>query len=288
MSGKQNLAIVGIFYDGYYDLWEDFLELKERYWKDCPYPLYIVNQTKELNFSKKYEVTVLHAGEDAEYSRKVQTALKEIKADYYLLLLDDFFFSRKLSGSVLDDRLSFMKDNNLFYYCMPLKEFAKTWTGTKYHNNDSILNMRGAAEYTVNCQPSIWERTFLEKCIGNGNYNAWVFEGIYIKSKIAHTDSFLSHCKVDVSNLLSLRHGALQGKLLPSTVSYFESEGYRMKNKRPLLDKKSFRIDELKNFIKTYMPLRLQKIFKSILKSESVIDRYQDDIISEMRNLGVE
>ena len=45
---RQDLAIVGIWYDGYYDIWEDFLELKEKFWKDCPYTMYIVNQTKEL------------------------------------------------------------------------------------------------------------------------------------------------------------------------------------------------------------------------------------------------
>ena len=34
---RTGLAIVGIFWDGYYDMWEDFLELKEKFWRDCPY-----------------------------------------------------------------------------------------------------------------------------------------------------------------------------------------------------------------------------------------------------------
>ena len=70
------LAIVGTFYDGYYDLWEDFLELFYTNWPDCPYPLYIVNDEKELSFKKEYKVNVIHAGHKAEYSQRVQTAVK--------------------------------------------------------------------------------------------------------------------------------------------------------------------------------------------------------------------
>lgn len=110
---RKDLAIVGIFWDGYYDMWEDFLELKEKFWKDCPYPLYIVNQAKNLNFQKKYDVTVIHAGESAEYSKKVQTALAQIDSDYFLLLLDDFFFSAEIQGAVFDETISFMKSKGV-------------------------------------------------------------------------------------------------------------------------------------------------------------------------------
>lgn len=35
---NKKLAIVGIFYDGYYDIWGDFLDLIDKYWEDNPYP----------------------------------------------------------------------------------------------------------------------------------------------------------------------------------------------------------------------------------------------------------
>ena len=88
---KTELAIVGIWYDGYYDIWEDFLELKEKFWPDCPYPMYIVNQTKELTYEKKYDATVIHAGADAEYSKKIQTAIDwcwKISFSVILLILN--------------------------------------------------------------------------------------------------------------------------------------------------------------------------------------------------------
>jgi hypothetical protein len=79
-----------------------FSELFSSHWPDCPYELYIVNNEKELDYEKKYKVKVLHAGKEAEYSRKVQTALSKIDADYYLLLLEDFL----LEVNVLKTQLS--------------------------------------------------------------------------------------------------------------------------------------------------------------------------------------
>lgn len=201
-----NMAIVGTFYDGYYDLWEDFLNLLTYYWPDCPYPVYIVNDMKELNFDKKYNVTVYHAGENAKYSQRVQTALREIEAEYYLLLLEDFFIGEKLQASVLEDILTFMKENDAKYYRMPTRDFIP------FYKKQHIEKIKPQMEYTVSCQPSIWKKDFLRKCIGIDKYNAWVYEGIYSKAPVAHTEVFLKGCYCDYRNVLCLYHGVLQSK----------------------------------------------------------------------------
>ena len=284
---KMNIAIVGIFYDGYYDLWEDFLELKEKFWKDCPYPLYIVNQTKDLDFEKKYDVTVIHAGADAEYSRKVQTAIKEIEADYYLLLLDDFFFSKKLEARVLDKIIVFMEENNLSYYGMPMGEFAKAPHSSRFNGMRNVYNITHKDEYTVSCQPSIWKKDFLIKCIGKGNYNAWVFEGIYIKSKDAHKEEFLAKCKLDTSNFLHILHGALQGKMMPNTVRAYQNIGYTLKTTRPVLSRKVQIVHNYKAKLLTLIPIWDQKMMRKVLHRSSVIDKYEQEIISEMQIMNI-
>ena len=284
---KTKIAIVGIFWDGYYDLWEDFLELKEKFWKNSPYPTYIVNQIKDLSYIKKYDVNVIHAGEDAEYSRKVQTALEKIDADYYVLLLDDFFFGNEINGGILDDRISFMKSNNICYYGMPLPEFRSTIKGSSFKGNKHILNIESTAEYTVCCQPAIWEKEFLKKCIGDGNYNAWVFEAIYIYSKDAHTSTFLSKCKNDLSNPLCLRHGALQGKMVPNTISFFKNMGYCMKNKREILGRYPYFVHNVKATLKEIMPFSLQRLMKKFVNTNSVADRYMDSVVCEMNKMGI-
>lgn len=281
---KTKLAIVGIFWDGFYDLWEDFLELKEMFWKDCPYPLYIVNQTKELKFDKKYDVTVLHAGEDAEYSRKVQLAVNEIDADYLLLLLDDFFFSKELNGDVLETALDFIKNNAIDYYCMPLYEFQVGKPGKK---SEIPFQIKENDEYTLSCQPTIWERNFLAKCIGTGNYNAWIFEGIYATSKEAHTYEFLKRCMTANNNPLRLLHGALQGQMVPDTIKYFNSISYDMHNRRETMPFNVYRLHQYKSALKGFIPLIFQRIIKKVFNVDSVYGRYSKAIAEEMNRMGI-
>lgn len=270
----KELAIVGIFFDGYYDMWEDFLELFYSNWRDCPYPLYIVNNEVDLHFKKQYPVTVIHAGSDAEYSRKVQEAVKQINADYYLLLLEDFFVGKKLQSNALSEVMRFIEDKEVKYYRMPMKEFSSI------KNMNRIIPIKPRMEYTLSCQPSIWQREFLRKCIGTNNYNAWIFEGIYTKAPKVHTEEFLKGCYIDYRNLLCLYHGALQGKILPRTYKHFSKQGYKLKSKRDILSMKREMLSLGKTQIKGIIPFSIQKKIKTILKkrSSSVIERYNDEI----------
>ena len=288
MEKNQNeLAIVGVFWDGYYDLWEDFLELKEKFWKDCPYPLYIVNQTKDICFDKNYDVTVIHAGKDAEYSKKVRCALESIPSDFFLLLLDDFFFTKHIEGPVLDDRIVFMKENHLNYYSMPLPEFLDECKGSCYNGNPEIQNIDASKEYTLSCQPAIWERHFLAQCIGQDNYNAWVFEGIYAKSKLVHTKAFLEPCKIDISNRLGLIHGALQGKMIPQSIEKLRQNGYAVKNHRDTMSRADYAKHERKARLKAYLPLPLQRIIKKVFGFHSITEKYHSVIISQINKMGL-
>ena len=284
---SKRLAIVGIFWDGYYDIWEDFLELKKKFWEDCPYPLYIVNQTRELEYETKYDVTVLHAGSDAEYSKKVQTALQNIDADYFLLVLEDFFFTRTLEGPVLNMQLDLMQKENLYYMRLPLKEFYSSFKGTKFKDYNNVLNIGANNEYTLSCQPSIWKKDFLMRCIGEGNFNAWVFEGIYAKSRMAHSLEFLSHCKIETSNTLSFVHGALQGKMIPQTMECINRCGYKMRNQRALLSASYYESYERKEKLKSLIPFSLLKLLKKIIRKESVLGKYDEEIDRQMKLMGI-
>lgn len=282
------IAIVGIFFDGYYDIWEDFLELKSRFWPDCPYPTYLVNNNKDLEFKKEYDVTVLHAGADAEFSRRVQTAVENIDADYLLLLLEDFFFSMPIETDPLQHILSYIEGNNISYYSMPIREFVGDYYFHKKVKHAKHLRIiRSSDEYTVTCQPAIWSKDFLKKCIGTGNYNAWVFEGIYTKSTLAHSNEFLSKCMVDTRNVLALRHGALQSKILPVTMKYYNSIGYVFRNKRPTMSSRDYAIFKIKTVMKLIIPYNLQVKLKKLFNANSVIERYGEDIENEMKRMKI-
>ncbi len=279
----QELAIVGVFYDGYYDVWEDFLELFSANWKDCPYKLYIVDNEKELSFEKEYDVDVIHAGADAEYSRKIQVALDSIDADYFLLLLEDFFFQMPLDRNALEEIMRVIHDGGLNYYRMNISDFVVDKGKRRY-----VGPISAKEEYTLTCQPSIWKKDFLRRCVGKENYNAWIFEGVYAKSKQAHTDAFLEKCYVDFRNVLRLRHGAVQGKLLPNVYEDFKCQGYTFKNKREILSPKAYAKHVRKQRMKSMIPLKVQKVVKKLLHNDSVLEKYKDEIAVCMKSIGLE
>lgn len=287
---NQKLAIVGVFYDGYYDIWEDFLELLSINWPDCPYPVYIVNGERELKFCKNYNVSVIHAGIDAEYSRRVQKALEDIDADYYLLLLDDFFLERPIKVDPIFDIIEAMETYDISYLRMPMPEFLIGYNIKKYKRDteSGFLFIPESDEYTVTCQPSIWKKEFLAKCIGSENYNAWIFEGIYIYSKSAHSSEFLKHCRICLSNPLGLRHGAVQGKMLPNVYEDLRNNGYKFKNHREILSSKQYKLHTKKQKIKRIIPKSIQKIVKRVLKNGSIVERYQEEILDTMKKMGLE
>lgn len=277
------LVIAGIFYDGYSDIWEDFLELFNKYWPNCPYELYIINNEKKINFNGKINLKVIHAGKEAEYSKKIQTLLSSVKSEYYLLLLEDFFLGKTLNQDVLKDILNYIKKYEIKYYKMPIDDFIPV--GSK----NIIRNISLKDEYTITCQPSIWKRNFLIECIGNRNYNAWIFEGIYSKAPKVHSTNFLEGCIVDNRNILSIHHGALQGKLIRKTYNYFKKNGYKLKNKRHLLSLKEEKFYELKKLCSNIFPKYFRDKLKAQQKDNLILKKYEDEIeklITEM-NLDI-
>lgn len=287
MEDCMKLAIVGIFFDGYSDLWIDFVKLFRLNWCDCPYNLYIVNNELELDELKEYNVSFIHAGKNAEYSKKVRTAIEKIDAEYYLFLLDDFFFGEKILGDPLQEIIKYMNKESIMYYQMRISDFNNSKT-KKYKELNQLRTPSSKDEYTVSCQPSIWKREFIDRCIGNRNYNAWIFEGIYCVSKYAHTRTFLQKCKIDYSSPLGLRHGAVQGKMLPDVIHHFEEMGYKFYSKRELLSGRAYKKYKTKRKINAILPGSVLKTLKKFAKSKSVYYKYIDEINKEMAILGIE
>ena len=287
----KKLAIVGVFYDGYYDLWEDFLELFFKNWPDCPYPLFIVDSEKDIQFDKSYNVSVVKAGKNAEYSKKIQTALTTLPFDYYLLLLEDFFISKPVNTKLIEEVIKIIIEKGIDYYVMPCPEFNNLQF-SRFHSDKEYLFVKKfdkRIEYTVSCQPAVWSKEFLSECIGTENYNAWIFEGMYAKSKTAHSDEFINKLRMDNRNILNIRHGAVQGKILPSVYRDLSREGYSFKSTRDILNKRKFYMHRIKQCAKTIMPLWVQKSIKKkgILRN-SVTGKYVDEIQMMMKKMNLE
>lgn len=283
---KEKLAIVGIFFDGYEDVWMDFIHCFTKYWPECPYNLYIVNNTKLIEETDK--IHVINAGIDAEYSRKVQIALEKISADYYLLMLEDFFVGKTLNKDVLNPIMDFIVREDIDYYCLStLSSFSKYKSSLYDDTKKYLYRINSGYRYTLGCQAVIWRKGFLKKCIGTKNYNAWIFEGAFAKSQRAHTEEFLSKCVRDVRNVLKLKHGILQQKMIPTTIEYFKNIGDPLTTNRDVMTDKQFKRYIRNSKIVAIVPKPIYKLMKKILgerRGNAVLDKFEleiDKIVKE-------
>lgn len=272
------LTILGVFFDGYKDLWPDFINLFKRHWPDCPFELFIVS-----NVDESYDIDgikVLSAGHDAEYSRKIQYALKNIDSDYYLVLLEDFFFSQRVDTNLFFSLLKYIEDNQIRYYAMPMVGFLHNYKGKKNSNRPGERFLSERAEYTLNCQPSIWKREYLTECIGTENYNAWVFEGLFSKINVRYKSLFVDKCIVNLTNPLSIVHGVVQGKFIQSSYKTLSNDGYFFDSNRMMATRKESCKRFLKVNIRRLLPYSFRRAIKKIFKPKSVMKSYEDTITS--------
>ena len=251
---KHNMAILVIGFDGYNDLWNDFFTLFHKYWDDCPYKIYLSNNT--LDFPVQ-NVTTIHAGADAEWSRKAQIALEQIEEDYICLLLEDFYLGKRVDNKVVEKALNLMAEDDLNYYKLNTFTPFKTESYKEYPYLHIIPeNM----EYGISLLPGIWKKEFLSEKLGKENYNAWKFECDRIAEEKGKTNKPLKGCVYDERNILQIVHGVVQGKYLPEAVKYFEKRGYSLnQSKRQVMSFKE-------NFIYKTKRLSWPKPVKTVLK----------------------
>lgn len=278
MQVRNELAIVGVFFDGYEEFWYDFFNLFFKNWEDCPYDIYIVNNTKNIKDDYIYRdrIHVIHAGADAEYSRKLHVAAEEIQADYYLFVLEDFFICKKIKTEMIGQILSMIIEDNIDYYEMPLPEFAG-YDGKNYKDNNAIYEIGTDKTMLFSCQPAIWRKEFLQFILGDGdyNFNAWVFEGMFVVSETLRNDGILKYAVYDKRNPLEMVHGAYQGKVLRDAIMKTRECGYEMTNTFPKMKGKVlFKYKMKRSILKMLRFLGLYELRK--IYKDSVTNRYKE------------
>jgi len=247
-----SLLIVG--YDPYKDVWDHYFELLEKYWPERPKTYLATNElTPDYN-----NVTVIPAGSDAEWSKKVIVALEQIDTPFVVLLLEDFFTTRPVDSSKLAELVACMKNDNL-NYCKLLNQ--SKIKGKVYGGKNYLRIIGEDQDYGISLQPSIWRKDFLSKTVGTENYNAWIFEFNQVKNKIQNQNGI--DCIGDRRNVLEITHAVVQSKYLRKAVKVFEKQDYDINlSARPMLSKK----DNFKYRLKCSVAEKTPKFLKPVLK----------------------
>ena len=255
-----DLSIVVLSFDGYMDVWPYFFEAYKKFWADCYYPIYLVNNEAKVEFEN---VTVINTGKEIDWCDRARNAIKMIDTKYIVLLLDDYLIGEKVGNADIDQTMEFMVNNNVEY--LRLINIPR-YRGKEVYSN-GFYNIYKNEEYGINLQASIWEKDFLLQGLNNSSGSAWEFEINYLRQAIASKCEPFSKCYVNTHNILDIHNGILKGKWFPNTIRYFQKIGINIDhNERGKLSFREVSSYSIRVFLKERIPYWLRKIIKRFLK----------------------
>lgn len=272
VNSFNDISILFIGYDGYIDVWNHCFELLNRNWPDRP-KTYLACSNLMPNYKN---VEVINAGENSEWSRKVQVALNHIDTKYVLLLLEDFFISEPVDNNEIIETMDLVRNNNIkFYQVLVQLIHQNRIKGEPFKGNKHIHIVPPDKKYPLNLQAAIWNREFLKERVGTDNYNAWMFE---IKQlDLNHFNDSRIEFLIDDRNICNIIHTVVQSKYLPGAIKQLKKIGYIIDSteRNQLTPKENF-----KYLLKLYMYevtphwlIKPAKQIGKIMKVDFVTDR---------------
>ncbi len=214
-------AVLVVSCDRYEFAWDPFFALFDRYWADCPWPVYLVTDTKTYEHPG---VVTIQAGLDRGWSSRTKAALRQIDADIVLVLLEDYLLCAHVDTQWLQNLIGPMRalgaGHVRVYPCQGPDKDLRDWPG--------LGLISPGASYRASLQPAFWTCQVLDRLLVEGE-TAWDVEFLGSERSNELSEPFLSIVRpVDMKEgPLPLRyvHGIQQGKWWPAAVRFLRREG---------------------------------------------------------------
>lgn len=216
-------SIIVMTCDSYSDCWLPFKTLKDRYWSNCPYKIYIVTETKNC----EYFYTIKKQG---AWTKRLREALQDIDTEYVLFMLEDYFIREYVDQERICNILDNFKNDEAVY------DFEKAFDDKLADNH--ILGFGQKIDNTIymnNTQPAVHNRLKLIERLQQ-DQTIWQWETTPISSPYKfyiNTDEWI----IDVGHRRDIKgFGVTKGKWTKECIAFFEKEGIEVNyNERGIL-----------------------------------------------------
>ena len=74
-TNTQDLCVYISSFDGYSDVWDTFFDIFFKYWPDCPFKIYLINNCQPY---LRENCNVIHTGEEVSWFSRPITSLERI------------------------------------------------------------------------------------------------------------------------------------------------------------------------------------------------------------------
>lgn len=156
-SLKDRLTILVNSCDSYEDLWNPFFTLYKKYWPEKDVKLLLNTESKHFSFDG-LQIECIHCGQK-QYGARIRNALLQVKTEYVLILLDDFFLRSVVDLDRIHNIIQWMDaDPDIVYFNSDCTNVYVDWEVDVY---PGFRRIPPGTAYTLNLQAAIWRTSEL-------------------------------------------------------------------------------------------------------------------------------
>lgn len=153
--------------DAFADCWKPFIHSIKKEWSDCPWPVYIISNNKEIDTPEG--IKFLKVGEDRKFASNLKKALSSIDSKYIIYLQEDYFLNRKVNQKAIESHIEYCIQHDVDYMRLGMPFIKGDVENTIYSTN------KLTDKYALCLQAAIWKKETLESLLFDG-WSGWDFE----------------------------------------------------------------------------------------------------------------
>lgn len=226
MEYKQKFAILVLSCDKYKYVWDDFFNLRDMFWPDCPYQWYVATESEDYD---RKGIEVIKCGKNLNWTGRFKFAAQTISAEYLGVYLEDFFIEQRIDTSTINSIIEMMEEKQVSMINVGdvFKWFINQ--GKKEYLVKNMIIIPKHLRYGLSAETTIWNTSFLLDILGDKDCSAWDFEMNCCKMADSEEGQpGLLLCDSKQSLHPSRIPVIVQGKLYPPSIKHFKKRGYNI------------------------------------------------------------
>ena len=176
MINYADYPIVIMSCDGYRDVWPPMVASFERFWPDCPFPIYLCSEMEEFEHSK---IGAIKVGRSMGWSEMLIEVAGRLTSPNIIYLQEDYILKGPIKTSAIEELLSFYEKNKAAYLrLIPFPPPDRLIEGAP---NVGVIEK--GSQYRTSLQAAVWDRAILLSIL-DPRENGWEFE----KNSVSRSD----------------------------------------------------------------------------------------------------
>lgn len=261
MSRKIGILVCSC--DKYADVWNPMFEMFFKFWKDCPFNVYLM--TNQMKFEDDRVISIC-TGDDISWSIGFRKALETIKEEKVFIIMEDYILREKVNTEVFYKLYEYMNREK----AVCVRTFPSLYCNEPYYGrfeNIKIGRVKKGDPYRISLQAGLWNREYVMSIIDDKD-SAWEFEHKGSKRSKSDNDKIL--CTLDKENIIFNYYctGVIQGYWIQEAVDLCRENNVYIDTKKRKIEPEEVRKKRIrgeKNFVK----------LKTLLKKTFIYDLYR-------------